>query len=132
MPHNTGPLWTLAVKALIYVDLIETEMDKLTKNLELNSLISQCAEIQGVIAAGSLSRGCIQIFFKNHGAGLWTIGPHYSGNSEEENALYCHYGYYGDGRTYTFSNAIVFIVAAEIALKGNMTFIRLAVLQHFL
>lgn len=59
MPHNTGPLWTLAVKALIYVDLIETEMDKLTKNLELNSLISQCAEIQGVIAAGSLSRGCI-------------------------------------------------------------------------
>lgn len=30
MPHNTGPLWTVAVKALIYVELIETEMDKWT------------------------------------------------------------------------------------------------------
>lgn len=28
MPHNTGPLWTVAVKALIYVEVIETEMDK--------------------------------------------------------------------------------------------------------
>lgn len=25
---NTGPLWKQAVKALIYVELIETEMDK--------------------------------------------------------------------------------------------------------
>lgn len=28
IPHNTGPLWTVAVKALIYVKLIETEMNK--------------------------------------------------------------------------------------------------------